>query len=162
MRHFKRIRCGTFIIKNNKVLLYQRPAGYWYFPGGGIEGSETPDQCAIREAREETGLKIKLIKLLYVHELKKGIHRTLELIYLAKHVGGKFRLGINPKENKRLMALEYVPINSVDKILFLIPEMVTELKRDIKNNFKDCPRDLGISKLSFKKLLARKQKLNLL
>jgi 8-oxo-dGTP pyrophosphatase MutT (NUDIX family) len=29
--------------------------GYWCFPGGGQEGDETPEQTAIREAREEIG-----------------------------------------------------------------------------------------------------------
>jgi 8-oxo-dGTP pyrophosphatase MutT (NUDIX family) len=30
-------------------------AGTWAFAGGGIEGGETPQECAIRETREETG-----------------------------------------------------------------------------------------------------------
>lgn len=30
--------------------------GYWDFPGGGREGDETPEACALRELREEFGL----------------------------------------------------------------------------------------------------------
>ena len=31
----------------------------WTLPGGGVEKDETPEQAAMREAEEETGLKIK-------------------------------------------------------------------------------------------------------
>lgn len=156
MKSFNRIRSGVFIIKNDKLLLFQRPTGYWYFPGGGIENSETAEQTAIREAKEEIGVKIKIKKLLYVHELRRGGHRTLELIYLAKPIGGKFRIGIDPEENKRLVDLKYIPIDSLNKIVFLFPEMIKEIKNDMKNNFKNCPRDLGISKTNLKKLLKGK------
>jgi 8-oxo-dGTP pyrophosphatase MutT (NUDIX family) len=152
---FNRIRSGVFIIKNNKILLFQRPAGYWYFPGGKVENNETSEQTAIRETKEETGLKVKIVKLLYVHELRRRCHRTLELIYLAKPIGGKFRIGIDPEENKRIVGLKYVPINSLGKIKFLFPGMISQLKKDIKNNFKNCPRDLGISRANLKKLLAK-------
>jgi 8-oxo-dGTP pyrophosphatase MutT (NUDIX family) len=33
---------------------------YWLVPGGGVEGDEQPPQAAIREALEETGLRLRL------------------------------------------------------------------------------------------------------
>ncbi len=33
-------------------------AGYWDLPGGGREGDETPLACALRECREELGLRV--------------------------------------------------------------------------------------------------------
>lgn len=51
------------LIKNEeKILMLKRPkdkkvyAGYWNFPGGKIEESETEIQCVIREVKEETGM----------------------------------------------------------------------------------------------------------
>lgn len=36
-------------------------SGYWEFPGGRMEGTESPAQAAVRETREETGLAVSAI-----------------------------------------------------------------------------------------------------
>ena len=90
---YKRIRSGAIVLKKGKILLYQRPKGYWYFPGGGVENGETLEKAAVRETLEETGMKIKLQKFLYAREWDSLRKKTLELIYLAKPVGGKMKIG---------------------------------------------------------------------
>lgn len=48
---------GILFTSGDRVLLLKRSdTGQWAFPGGKIEDGETPEQAAIREAREETGL----------------------------------------------------------------------------------------------------------
>lgn len=44
--------------------------GKWVFPGGGIKGNESPEKAVIREVREETGIRCKVVKQLYVPSKK--------------------------------------------------------------------------------------------
>jgi 8-oxo-dGTP pyrophosphatase MutT (NUDIX family) len=53
---------GAFIVEDGKVLfLKHKKYGIWLQPGGHVEPSETPDEAAVRETREETGLEVELI-----------------------------------------------------------------------------------------------------
>jgi len=60
----------AIIIRENKVLIQRRPANadhlpdVWEFPGGKVEPNETPANAAIREAREEVGLEIEILRAL--------------------------------------------------------------------------------------------------
>lgn len=45
-----------------KVLLhFHKKLGSWLPPGGHLEENESPEECALREVMEETGLKIGLL-----------------------------------------------------------------------------------------------------
>lgn len=49
--------------KRQKVLLvHHKKLGKWLPPGGHIDHNETPPEAAIREAKEETGLDVELMK----------------------------------------------------------------------------------------------------
>lgn len=50
------------------VLIERRhPPHGWALPGGFVDLGETVEQAAVREAAEETGLKVKLVRLLGVY-----------------------------------------------------------------------------------------------
>ena len=60
-RHF----CASvFVInpKNKKILLvHHKKFNKWVQPGGHIEDNETPEEAALREVYEETGVKVQLL-----------------------------------------------------------------------------------------------------
>ena len=51
------------VMRGGKLLICRRRkdadlAGYWEFPGGKCEPGETPEQCCIRELKEEVGIAV--------------------------------------------------------------------------------------------------------
>ncbi len=59
----KQFTATVYILEADKVLLLLHPKiGKWLPPGGHLEENETPPDGAKREAKEETGLDVALIK----------------------------------------------------------------------------------------------------
>lgn len=49
----------------------------WAVPSGGIEEGESPEECCVRECKEETGYDVKVIEQLQIKETTiKGIQVT--------------------------------------------------------------------------------------
>ena len=58
-RHFT---VAVFVVWKGKVLLhFHRKLGMWLPPGGHIERDELPDDAAVREVLEETGVEVELV-----------------------------------------------------------------------------------------------------
>ena len=66
---------GCIFNEKGEVLLQRRgDSNTWGFPGGAVEIGETPQQAAVREVKEETGLDVEVEKLL-------GVYTDLDMIY---------------------------------------------------------------------------------
>lgn len=89
---------GVIIKKDNKVLLGKRKGSHgndtWSFPGGKLDLFETPEECAIREVFEETGLKIKNLKSsIYTNDIFKDLNmHYITLFYIADYDEGEVEL----------------------------------------------------------------------
>jgi 8-oxo-dGTP pyrophosphatase MutT (NUDIX family) len=59
LRHFT---VAVFVVHQQRILLhYHRKLGKWLPPGGHIEDNELPDEAAVREVLEETGIRARLM-----------------------------------------------------------------------------------------------------
>ncbi len=63
------IRVGAIIMKDDKFLMVgNKRADYLYSVGGRIKFGETAEEAVIREVYEETGVKMEIDRLGFVHE----------------------------------------------------------------------------------------------
>ncbi len=70
---------------------------WWCLPGGFMEHSEDPEESAIREVLEETGLSIEIDRLLGAHSPGRGINVVI-LFYLARSASGRLVPGDDASE----------------------------------------------------------------
>jgi 8-oxo-dGTP diphosphatase len=80
---------------DGRVLLAQRPegksmAGLWEFPGGKVEPGEVPEDCLIRELREELGITVArpcLAPLSFASHGYDGFHLLMPLYVCRRWEG---------------------------------------------------------------------------
>ncbi|WP_020614840.1 NUDIX hydrolase [Paenibacillus daejeonensis] len=112
-------RSCAAIVSNDSVLMVRQTykgSTFWTFPGGRIEQSETPEECAIRETLEETGLEIEITKK--VCEFFNDRINGLYFCYLGKVLGGNARLGSDPElsnDAQELLELKWFPIKEMQE-----------------------------------------------
>ena len=87
-----RIRAGIVFVENGKVSLIERFRDgnhYFVFPGGGADEGENPEEAAIREMEEETGLRVT------VKQEVAEIHFDLSTqhYFLVERVSGEYGTG---------------------------------------------------------------------
>ena len=138
MEVVKRKRSRAIIINDSKMVSMYREFDdrkFYVFPGGGMEGNETEEECVIREVYEEFGISIKPIKKVYVYETEKSI----EYFYLCEWISGKFGTGIGEEfyvnSNKEGVYIpKLIEINDMPNLPLMPPEVASSLYEDYTNN----------------------------
>lgn len=107
---------GSFAVifdEEKRVLLsHRRDLDIWNLPGGSLESGELPTEAAIRETLEETGLEIKIKRLVGVYG--KPHRNELVFVFTAKVIGGKIHRTSEADES-RFFDLKKIPENTIPK-----------------------------------------------
>lgn len=92
----------------------------WMVPGGGIEAGENAAEAAVREVLEETGLTIRVTRLLWhVEEVSETRGQRFVNFFLAEKVSGTLGLGADPEFDQENQVLREVRFLSKKEILGL-------------------------------------------
>ena len=102
MRHKNPLPTVDIIIehKGGIVLIKRKyPPKGWALPGGFVDYRESLESAAKREAKEETGLKVELVRQFHTYsEPERDLRRhTISTIYIAKGKGA-LKAGDDAKE----------------------------------------------------------------
>lgn len=108
----------TIVINDDgHVLLIKRKLppriGDWALPGGYLDWGENAETAAIREVREETGLEVKLVRLLCTMGLPSLLNPeqcVMKAIFVGEITGGDLRAGDDALDAK-FFAWENLPEN---------------------------------------------------
>jgi 8-oxo-dGTP diphosphatase len=91
-----RVTCGI-ILQHDKVLVTQRSEKMklplkWEFPGGKMEQNETPENCLVREIKEELNIEIEIIRRLRAHPYHYETFSITLLPFISRYVSGEITL----------------------------------------------------------------------
>ncbi len=111
------------IVKNEKILLTKRnqpsnPAYHekWNIPGGSVEYGEHPEKAVIREAMEELGITIKILKLIpHIYHHNDHNRHAIFISYLCEALSDNIVL------NEESLAHQWIKKDNIQNLDTLNP-----------------------------------------
>jgi len=116
------IPCVASIVLNKNhsktvftLRLKEPEKGQWSTPGGKIDWGESHEEAAIREAHEELGVKVKVLKLVGItndYNKELGWH-YISLLYVCEFVGNENEItNMEPHKHEKV---EWFDVNNLPK-----------------------------------------------
>lgn len=125
---------GSFVVlfKNDSrkevFLILRSDKPIWNLPGGGIEANESPEDAVLREAFEETGFSIELIRNVGMYkniDIKTGGIWNHAYLYEGRYLSGEFRPEFPSCEGK------WFPVDALPDTA--MPVTLTRIKDALEN-----------------------------
>lgn len=111
---------GCAIIKDEKILLLNRTKRNWYeLPGGKIDPSESAEEAAQRELKEELKCDVEIVRKLGVKDFEEDGYTMTYIWFLAR-----IKENQNPElgEPDKFDHFKYIPLNELNNYV-LSPNM---------------------------------------
>ena len=137
MKNYFKVTPASYLVfeKNGEILLLKRTNTGYYdgnysLPAGHFESDETAKDVAVREAKEEVGVKIspKDLELVHVSHRKSPIpidHERMDLFFMVKHWKGEL---INAEPHKheeiRWFPMDSLPLNMVPEVRQAVTKII--------------------------------------
>ena len=104
---------------------------FYRLPGGEVKFREKLEDCVVREIKEETGLDVRVHRLLWVRDFLEELpYHSIECFFLAKMRGGKLETDLEGECERLFMTLE-----ELENVVFYPKVLISKLKflRDNRN-----------------------------
>lgn len=116
-----RVGVAVVIRRGSEILLIRRKDvhgdGSWSTPGGHLEPGEAPEECAVREAREETGVEVGSVRFLAI---TNDVFEEEALHYVTVWMEGEYVSGTESVgEEYEVSEVRWYPAHSLPDELFL-------------------------------------------
>lgn len=98
-----KVGVGALVTQDHRVLLVKRKMeperGKWSIPAGFLDHGERPQETAEREVYEETGLRVRIVKLVdvFANSPQRG-GASIFILYSAELQGGEMIAGDDASE----------------------------------------------------------------
>jgi ADP-ribose pyrophosphatase YjhB (NUDIX family) len=138
--------------QNEVLMVRHRQDGknIWLVPGGNVDDYENSLEAGIREVREETGLDVEIIQLIWhVEEVSQERGQRFVNFFLGRIIGGDLRLGTDPERGIDKQVMEEVLFVSKEKMQgldVLYPECLKNELWDFLESKQPLPRTYKIRK----------------
>lgn len=130
-----KIETRAVIFKENRILLVKEN-GKWSLPGGWVDYNESINSNTIKEAKEESGLDVKPIRIIAIqdrnkHNVPKYAYGIVKVFVLCEVLGGSFEQN-NETTESNYFSLENLPILDEDKNVYEQIKMCFDAIKDNK------------------------------
>jgi len=134
------IRLTGVLVEDEKILLVKQKVSAertWSLPGGRLEHGETLEEGVVRELHEETGLIVKVKKLLYICE--KPDVNLLHITFSLERIAGEIRLPTNEFDENPIYDVKMVDIKALSSYGFS-----EKFRNIVENSFPDSGSYRGL------------------